>query len=65
MVMETSITVSSAHNFEKGMHIVISTPDTRWWMRLWRFITFRKPPMTNRRMQIVDVETTTLTVRDA
>ena len=63
--METSITVSSAHNFEKGMSLVISTPDTRWWMRLWRFVTFRAPPKIDRRMMVVDVEATTLTVRDA
>jgi hypothetical protein len=39
-----SVSTSAPHGFKPGELIRITTPDMRWWRRLWHFLTFRAPP---------------------
>ena len=31
--------------FEPNDTVIFTSLDTRWWLRFWRWITFRTPPM--------------------
>jgi len=57
---QSTITVLSVpHGMHEGMTISFTTPDTRWWMRLWYFVTFRSSPVRVEYAKIVSVDSST------
>lgn len=61
--METTITASERdHGYVAGDVLQVSTPDRRWWKRLWHFVTFRAPPMKVERVTVIATSETTMTI---
>ena len=60
--MQTEITTSE-HGYEIGDLIEIRTPDTRWWKRLWYFVTIRPSPINGKRGRISQISNTTFLLR--
>ena len=58
------ITVANAAVFKPGETIIATRFDTRWWLRLWRWITFRSPPMVRNFYKIKSIDNNTLTVSE-
>lgn len=60
-----TITVTQNPGIEPGDEITTKAPDYRWWMRLWRFITFRSPPIIETRSVVLSVDLSTVTIQSS
>lgn len=61
---KTTLTAKTAHGYDVGDVMTVKVLDRRWWMRLWRFITFRQPPTVTTKYMVTSVSKTEMTIHD-
>jgi hypothetical protein len=60
---ETTIAVTDSSGFKVDDGIGITYSDTRWWERLWYFMTFRRPPTIIEHYKITQItDSNTITI---
>jgi len=58
----STITANDKFSIDDNNAITISRPDTRWWRRLWCFVTFKPKPIINDIYTVLSYSNNTITI---
>jgi len=57
------ITTATNHGVHINDFLVMSVTETRWYVRLWYFLTLRKTPMRKKYFKVVNISNDTMEIK--